>query len=243
MKPVDLPHRLLDLLYPPRCAGCGRGGEWYCALCLRQTVPVPQPYCQRCGQPLTNGNCRSCTVAPPVVDAVRAATLFEGPVRQAIHRLKYSNLTAVAPALGQLLAEAYDEAAWSVDVIVPVPLHPARQRQRGYNQAERLARPLAAAFALPLAPQALRRSRATGDQIGLDPAGRRANVAGAFAVAQPAAIAGKTVLLVDDVATTGCTLDACARALFDSGARGVFALVLARRPLDDERRTTVKGQH
>ena len=243
MKPAALPHRLLDLLYPPRCAGCGRGGEWSCALCRRQTLPVPQPYCHRCGQPLTRSDCRSCAAVLPVVEAVRAATLFEGPIRQAIHRLKYSNLTAVAPALGQLLAETYQQAGWSVDVIVPVPLHPARQRQRGYNQAERLGRPLAASLAIPLAPQALRRHRATGDQIGLDPAGRRANVAGAFAVAQAATVVGKTVLLVDDVATTGCTLDACAQALFDSGAMGVLALVLARRPLDDERRTTVKGQH
>jgi ComF family protein len=242
VKPAELPQRLLDLLYPPRCAGCGRGGAWYCALCRTLTRPVPQPYCQRCGQPLTGSDCRSCAVSLPVVDAVRAATLFAGPIRQAIHRLKYSNLTAVAPALSQLLAETYQEAGWSADVIVPVPLYPARQRQRGYNQAERLARPLATALAIPLAAQAMRRQRATADQIGLDPAGRRANVLGAFAVVQGGSVAGRTVLLIDDVATTGSTLDACARALFEGGAVSVRALVLARRSLDDERRTTGKGQ-
>lgn len=237
----SLPARLLNLLYPPRCAGCGRGGAWYCAACRAQTLPVPPPACRRCGQTAAGGDCRACAVAPPVAAAVRAATRFEGPIRQAIHRLKYGNLTAVAPALAELLAAAYREAGWSVDLVVPVPLHPARRRQRGYNQAERLARPLAAALGLPLTPRALRRVRATADQIGLDAAGRRANVAGAFAVAQPASVAGRTVLLVDDVATTGCTLDAGARALLDSGAAHVYALVLARRSLDDERRITVKG--
>lgn len=172
---------------------------------------------------------------------MRAATLFEGPIRQAIHRLKYGNLTAMAPTLGGLLVDAYWETAWSAEVVVPVPLHPARQRRRGYNQAERLARPLAKALGIPLAPMALRRVRATADQIGLDPEGRRANVLGAFAVAQDASVTGRSVLLIDDVATTGCTLDACAAALLAGGAAGVNALVLARRSLDDERRTTVKG--
>lgn len=238
-----LPQRLLDLLYPPRCAGCGRGGAWYCARCRAQTPPVPAPSCRRCGQPLSGSDCWSCASAPPVAHMVRAATLFEGPIRQAIHRLKYSNLTAVAPVLGGLLVDAYRDSVWSADVIVPVPLHPARQRLRGYNQAERLARPLAKTLGISLAPQALRRVRATADQIGLDPGGRRANVGGAFAVAQAASVTGRSVLLIDDVATTGCTLDACAAALLDSGAAGVNALVLARRSLDDERRTTVKGQH
>jgi len=242
MTPATLTQRLLDLLYPPRCAGCGRGGDWYCGHCRTQTLPVPAPFCQRCGQPLATGDCRSCAIAPPLAQTVRAATLFEGPIRQAIHRLKYSNLTAVAPDLSQLLVDACRETAWSAEVIVPVPLHPARQRWRGYNQAERLARPLAKALGIPLAPQALQRVRATADQIGLDPEGRRANVLGAFAVAQAAIVAGRSVLLIDDVATTGCTLDACAAALLGSGAAGVNALVLARRSLDDERRTTVKGQ-
>lgn len=174
---------------------------------------------------------------------MRAATRFAGPIRQAIHRLKYSNLTAVAPDLAVLLRAAYVEAGWAAELIVPVPLHPARQRQRGYNQAERLAKPLAASLGVPLAPRALRRARPTADQIGLGVEGRRANVAGAFAVAQPDIVAGKTVLLLDDVATTGCTLDACADAMQAGGAAGVFALVLARRSLDDEQYTTVKGHH
>lgn len=241
MRYADFPHRLLDLLYPPHCAGCGAGGAWYCAACRAQTLPVPPPVCRRCGQTMTGDDCRSCAATPPVATAVRAATPFEGPVRQAIHRLKYSNLTAVAPTLALLLQRAYTEAGWTADLVAPVPLHPARQRRRGYNQAERLARPLAESLALPSAPGCLRRVRATADQIGLDAGGRRANVAGAFAVARPASVAGRTVLLIDDVATTGCTLDACGRALLDAGATAVYALVLARRSLDDERRTSAKG--
>lgn len=236
-----LSQRLLDLLYPPRCAGCGSGGAWYCAACRDRTLPVPPPLCPRCGQTVAGDDCRSCATSPPVATALRAATPFEGPVRQAIHRLKYSNLTAVAPTLAGLLRRAYAEAGWAADLVAPVPLHPARQRRRGYNQAERLARPLAVALALPMMSGCLRRVRATADQIGLDAGGRSANVAGAFAVARPASVAGRTVLIVDDVATTGCTLDACGRALLDAGATAVYALVLARRSLDDERRTTVKG--
>lgn len=227
--------RLLDLLYPPRCAGCNRGGAWLCAGCRASVRGPDPPLCPRCGQSMPGPECRACVASPPLTDAVRAAGRYEGALRQAIHRLKYGNMTAAAPALAELLLGAYNAAGWRCDLVAPTPLHPSRERQRGYNQAAALAAPLARALGLPCAPRALQRSRRTADQIGLDAAGRRANVAGAFLVARPDVVAGRSVLLVDDVATTGSTLDACAHALRASGATSVYGLVLARRSLDDER--------
>jgi len=225
---------LLDLLYPPRCAACGAGGAWLCATCRVAIHPIQPPYCVRCGQPLDDAACRSCVVATPAPSAIRAAALFRGPVRDVIHALKYRNLTAVAPTLAMLMRAAYDEAGWSTQLVAPVPLHPARERQRGYNQAVALAKPLAAALGIPCVPRVLRRDRVTADQIGLDVQRRRANVADAFSVPAPGKVQGRSVLLVDDVATTGCTLDACALALQRAGATSVYALVVARRALGDD---------
>jgi ComF family protein len=166
---------------------------------------------------------------------VRAVGAYRDGLRAAIHALKFRGRVAVAAPLGALLAERgaalaglTGEAPTLVDAVVPVPLHPGRLAERGFNQAELLAAPCARAWGRPLVTGALVRTRPTRPQTELDAVERGTNVAGAFAVRRPAAVAGQRVVLVDDVLTTGATARAAARALRDGGAAAVGVLVLAR---------------
>ena len=151
-----------------------------------------------------------------------------GSVQKAVHRLKYQRDLALAETLAGVLLTLVRNEGWAVEVVVPVPLGRMRRRERGYNQAALLAFPLALGLGVPFRGKALARVRETASQVGLGAEARRRNVAGAFAVAQPRAVEGKTVLLVDDVMTTGATLDAAATALKSGGARWVFAVTVAR---------------
>jgi len=153
--------------------------------------------------------------------------LFDGRLRHAIHTFKYRRVAALADPLGDALARFWMQSPVLADVIVPVPLYPDRQRERGYNQAALLAHRLGRAAGLPVRPNALRRVRATAAQMSLNASDRKANVAGAFQC-EDAAVRGAAVLLIDDVCTTGATLDACAVALMSAGAVVVRGLTLAR---------------
>jgi ComF family protein len=158
---------------------------------------------------------------------IRAAVWFCGPIMPAIHQLKYNGISAAAGPLAGLMVEGWPHWATPVDLALPVALHPARVHERGYNQATLLARHLSRELSLPLQEDGLARIRHTRPQVGLSAGERRHNVTGAFQ-ADPATVAGKRILLVDDVCTTGATLDAAAGALLAAGARGVFAYCLAR---------------
>jgi ComF family protein len=161
------------------------------------------------------------------IDGIRSASFFEdNPIRSAIHFLKYRNHQAVASALAQILAEAYHRFRLLAQVIVPVPLHAARLRERGYNQSELLARQIGYRLNLPVNTSALQRTRSTQSQMTLGYEERHRNVSGAFTCA--ASVTGQTVLLIDDVCTTGSTLDACAQALKLAGAAAVWGLTLAK---------------
>jgi ComF family protein len=173
--------------------------------------------------------CVRCRISPLQIDTIRSVTLFEGVLRRAMHSLKYQNCTALAEPLGGLMAAYWEQSARSVDVLVPVPLHASRLRRRGYNQSALLAREMARRVSLPVDEQTLLRERATVSQVGLDAGQRRENVRGAFRF-NGDGLAGKRVLLVDDVCTTGATLESCAIALREGGARSVHALTLARAP-------------
>jgi ComF family protein len=153
--------------------------------------------------------------------------LFEGSLRQAIHAFKYSGQSSLAEPLGELLVSYWAESPLPVDSLVPVPLHPTRQRQRGYNQSSLLATRLAAAAHLPLVEGCLVRVRATASQMTLGVPERQRNVEGAFRCVD-SRLAGQRVLLVDDVCTSACTLGACSTALCESGVASVWALTLAR---------------
>lgn len=209
--------RLLDLVFPPRCAGCGRGGHWLCPACVAtiSTAPARQ--------------------APPEpLAALWAVGVYEDPLRAAISAFKYEGKRQLAGPLGRLLLATYrrqtrTSAHAGADALVPVPLHPKRQAERGYNQSALLARVVGHSSRLPVVEDALRRIRDTPHQAGLNAAQRRANVVEAFAC-EPGhpALVGRKILLVDDVCSTGTTLSESAKALLAAGAKEVWGLVLAR---------------
>ena len=219
---------LLDLLYPPFCVGCGRPGTMYCSTCRDGTPRIQPPLCPRCGRPQAVSRvCHDCAVEPPSVDGIRSVMVFEGALRAAIHQFKYGYVRDLAVPLGNLLISYWRETPLAADVIVPVPLHARRLRERGYNQAALLAQHLGLALGVPVYSNCLRRSRYTASQTRLSARERSHNVEGAFACTGTGVL-GQRVLLVDDVCTTGATLGACGRALEEGGARSVWALTVAR---------------
>ncbi len=218
---------LLDLLFPPRCPGCGRVGALFCHDCQTQVELIPPTVCGRCGRPVTEaGLCTACRGHPSSLDGIVSAAIFGGPLRAAIHSLKYGNNRALAAALAGYMATAWRQRAYTADCIVPVPLHASREAERGYNQAALLARAIGPVLGLPVNEKLVVRHRATRQQALLSAAERHANVSGAFACRKTAA--GLRIVLVDDVCTTGSTLEACATALAAAGAASIWALTLAR---------------
>lgn len=207
-------------------------GAWLCDDCLAQIPRVLPPLCVCCGRALppdeTAMLCARCQDQPLQITQIRTAVYFEGVVRKAVHRFKYNGLTALSEPLGELMASYWIEHPVPVDVVVPVPLHIARLRERGYNQATLLARELAARVNLIVDDRLLKRQRATAPQVELNARQRMENVRDAFRCVSKSAIDGKRVLLIDDVCTTGSTLEACAVALRAGGAHVVRALTLAR---------------
>jgi ComF family protein len=223
----DLWERALDLVFPPRCVGCGARGVLLCPACMAAIASIAPPACPSCGRRTTRpGICPVCRAYPNALDGMVAATEFATPVRECIHALKYEGQRGYAAILAAMARTALTRLPVA-DAIVPVPLSRERLRDRGFNQSLLIGRHLAG-DSLPVMPGWLARTRDTPPQVGQDRAARHANVAGAFACPDPAAVRGQRVLLLDDVATTGATLDACARALRAAGVASVHALVVAK---------------
>ena len=219
----------LDLLFPRWCVGCGREGDFICPACLKSLPHINPPLCPRCGQPQLNAViCPVCVGWPASIEGIRAPFKFDGAIRRAIHEFKYNNLRAMAALLGQRLGDYLAANPLPAEVLVPVPLHRKRLRERGYNQSRLLALELAGLSGLPLVDDCLVRQRCTTPQIRTpDVDERRRNVADAFAC-RDRRLEDRAVLLIDDVATSGATLDACARTLKEAGASSVWGLVLAK---------------
>ncbi len=219
---------LLNLLFPPRCAICHERGSWLCAACQDRIEFICPPICPRCGQATSMPRlCPSCRQAPLQIDGIRAVGYLRGTLRTAIHRFKYSSMRLLAAPLAQLMTQYLLQNQLPIDVIVPVPLHSHRLRERGYNQAALLAKEMEKALGLPLLEDALVRVRSTAPQVGLSASERRDNVRAAFH-SPDRSLKGQRVLLVDDVCTTGATLEACSLALREGGVSVVWGLVLAR---------------
>jgi len=238
--------QLIDLIYPPRCGVC-QAFLWekrathegleigFCRDCYNAFQKVPSPLCPFCGRPFASGGgedhtCEHCLKKRPYYDIGRAPYLFEGPLMTAIHDLKYGKKSHLAGSLGPLLASYAENWLGPSEglLVMPVPLHPQRLRERGFNQSLLLARHVASRIGADLDYLSLRRTRFTRPQTQLTSDERRKNVRRAFGIVGNASLKGRSVLLIDDVATTGSTLNECARALKKAGVKEVYCLVLAR---------------
>lgn len=235
--------QILDWIFPPTCGGCDQTGVRWCPSCQGQVKKIEGEICPRCGEPseiTDRGVCSECAAHPPSYQELRSCMIFQGPVREALHRLKYGRDIGLGDPLSKHLIAYYNELKWDIDFVTVVPLSKERLKERGYNQASFLARPLAYAINKPYDPKLLYRKRNTRTQVGLSAAERWQNVSDAFG-AIPAKARGKTILVIDDVTTTGSTISACAQALCQAGASAVFGLTLSRAVLQadaDDQPTT-----
>lgn len=237
---------LADVIFPPRCLTCGvilerRDSLPFCPPCLSGIRFIRSPLCSCCGVPfpLPEGAdhlCGDCLVTQRSYAIARAVGYYEETLLTAIHLFKYRGRTGIGEVLGRIMAD-FAGGIWDMKVfslLLPVPLHRKRLQERGFNQAAILARALSKRFSIPLDFMTLRREVPTAPQVGLGLEERWANVRGAFAVRKPEKIAGRRVLLVDDVFTTGSTLSECAAVLIQAGAEAVAVLTLARAVRDHD---------
>jgi len=219
---------LVDLLLPPRCGGCHLPGSWLCDICRRRIRRLEEPLCRRCGAEIDSPRVScGCKGRLRALARLRSAVAYEGPVESAVHRFKYQGWRRLAAPLAQLLAERLVVEGLAASTVVPVPLHRERQRQRGFNQSDLLARELMRRLDLREPPGRLVRIRPTLPQVGNDRLHRWQNVRDAFAWRGPD-LEGRSLMVVDDVATTGATLEACASALKLAGAGPVIGVTVAR---------------
>lgn len=226
---LNIRHRLADLIYPAYCIGCGKMGSYICSVCYigLNNITIP-PF------DLSANNERLMTIngsiysADSSIDGIYSPFRFESLIRECIHRFKYRNFRALAAPLSQLLCRYLQFVHFDVDLIVPVPLHVRRLRQRGYNQSQLLTNELVRSLNIPVDAKALVRHIDTLPQtITASSAQRKKNVVNAFRCTVDS-VRGKKVLLIDDVCTTGATLNACAAALKKAGSFRVWGLTLAR---------------
>ncbi|MFH1546697.1 MAG: ComF family protein [Patescibacteria group bacterium] len=219
---------LLELVFPVRCVGCRTEGEWFCGVCAKKVRLNEKQFCPLCWQENFGGRlCENCEAS---LAGLRVAASYERnpELAEAVKTLKYKFSEPLARNLGELLARAVAQKSYASERVVSfIPLHKKRQRWRGFNQAELLARFVAANLGLPLA-ELLVRTKNTSQQAKLSREERLQNLRDAFALRPDSAVAGKTVILVDDIASTGSTLLEAAKILRSGGAREVWGLVLAR---------------
>jgi len=225
---------VLDFVLPAFCGVCDKPLKEYekvvCEECMSQIQFISEPYCLRCGKP-TKGEkvCIGCLLHPHKLLRIRVLGVYTGVLATLIHLLKYARKLSLATKLGSMMSKLVieDNFLSRAQLIVPVPLHPTRMRERGYNQSELLAKSMVEYLNVPMSTKSLLRVKNTRSQTTLSPEQRRLNVKGAFIVKNNKDIANKHVLLVDDVFTTGATLDECAIALINGGAAAVYAITCA----------------
>jgi ComF family protein len=236
----------LDLALPPLCAACREPveGKGLCPACWSKLSFITRPYCERLGIPFVYDPgpgilSMEAIASPPAYHRARAAVRFDEISRALVHALKYGDRLDLAPMMGRWVANAGRELLTEADALVPVPLHWRRLWARRFNQSAMLAAAISKESGVPVATGALKRVRATAQQVGLSRTERAANIQGAFRVPEDgnAAVAGRRLVLVDDVLTSGATVEGCARALLRAGAANVDVLIFAR--VADPGRTSI----
>jgi competence protein ComFC len=224
----------LDWLFPPECGGCGEKGFRWCDSCREKLSPFGSTICTVCGKPLNSRQiCYRCKLIHPSYDCLRSVAEFKGPLRKALHRLKYKHDLGLGDIFSKYLINLLNEFGLPIDLILPVPLSKERLALRGYNQAAILARPVSMSQKINYSSKGLFRIRETRSQVGLSYGQRKENVEGAFS-ADPRIVSGKNLLIIDDITTTGATIEACANVLKIAGAEQVFAITLARAVLEGD---------
>jgi competence protein ComFC len=217
-----------DLLLPPVCAGCHKVGTHWCGDCKSKQIPIIGPLCNICGLPQKSPQiCTDCQTNSPAFDQARSFARYDNPFRKGIIRLKYHGGAALGEVFSVYLIQTLLSLPWNFDMVLPVRLSETRQKKRGYNQTALLAHPTSQDFNLPYQPYTLRRICDTRSQGGLTGGERRENLKHAF-LADEKSVHQKTIVLVDDVFTTGSTLNACAQALKSAGASRVYGITLGR---------------
>jgi ComF family protein len=229
----------LDLLFSSQCIMCGEkrenGEDGICHGCLSQIDYISSPLCQRCGLPFlpesgSDHFCQGCLTLPPSFGIARALAKYAGGLKEAITCFKYGDKITLGENLGRFMAKIPypDLTLTTYNLLMPVPLHPKRLKERGFNQAVILASQMSRKYQIPLDSLSLRRNRPTESQINLNFKERRRNVRGAFEVKDRKKVKAKNVLLIDDVYTSGATVNECAKVLMKAGAARVDVLTLAR---------------
>ena len=227
---TDFFWNLIDILFPPRCSGCGRWGDRLCGQCLANVIRIEEPICWVCGDPTRSRFqklCRRCNSKERSFNQVRSWAHYQGPIQDAIQNLKYQKDIGLSNLLAKPMISVINEMGWEIDLVTAVPMEEKKMIKRGYNQAALLAKPIAWEIGVPFNPQALTKLFPNKPQVGLSEQERLVNVIGVY-FSEPEYVEGKTVLVVDDVVTTGSTLNACSAALKGSGALVVYGISLAR---------------
>jgi competence protein ComFC len=226
VKPVifNLFWKTVDLVFPPFCIECGKLGERICRECIRKIQWIYPPFCEFCGSPAPNNPRHSC-IDPTKIQQIRSAAVFTGPIRKALHAIKYRNDQSLASAVSQLSMPFWPIRDWGIHLIAPVPLGKKREGRRGYNQALLLAKALSEYTNIPIRSDLVYRVKETRSQVGLSYAERQTNLTDAF---QAVPVPEGRILLVDDVCTTGATLQMSGCALQRAGAESVYGISVAR---------------
>ncbi len=234
-------HHILDFFLPTACSFCkspvaDSGIPYFCSSCWKDFSSINGPVCPKCGRPFDSPEalshspehfCLTCRQETPIFDQALSVGYFEGPLREAVHQFKYRPCRALGKPLAAWMAKNIRPVS-DIDCIIPVPLHVTRLRHRGFNQALILAHELSRIFSIPLSYDNLARVRPTRPQVELSGDERIKNVSGAFALKYPDQLKDRDTLLIDDVFTTGATMNECAKVIKDAGASRVTALTVAR---------------
>jgi competence protein ComFC len=210
------------------CGGCGKVGWRWCPECQARVPRINKPFCETCGIPTKEADtCEKCKLNPPAYRMMRSWAVFDSPIQNGLHTMKYRGNIGLGESIAIQLVDFVHSLKWPIEIMMPVPLGKNRLKERGYNQVGLVARPLAYRLGLKYEPDALWKMRETRSQVGLTVSQRRENVHNAYR-ADPKIVNRKSILIMDDVATTGSTISACTEALLSAGAQEIYVLTIAR---------------